>query len=618
MLDSLSIFTTRREWWAAALLFSLFFAFWWLLRGAVPGKSVREEDGDAPPASLVDRLTASIAAGMALVVGGGLVALSRGVAWSIPVFAVGVGLVTGLSHVGRRYRHASVTLRRSVGISSLFLNSALLAGILIVVNVVAFRYGGQAFDLTHDRTHSLSPLTLKQLESLNRPVTFHLVFGRGARAARQLDRIVQLLDLYRASRPDRVRVSSLDPFTELTRRDELMKRAPELAVLRGGAVLIEYGEGADAEFLVVPGPEMFLPVTPESSRQSLDRFETVFKGEDAITSALIRLREGRKSRVAFTIGHDEPSASDMNPSSQGIGIWRSRLASVGCEAIDLNLLKDPIPDDLSLLIIAGPRLPFNSDEVAKLSAYVARGGPVLALVGNREETGLEEFLKGFNLEVGRGIVIDPRFNFNRNPELVFAFLKGGQAHPVRDALQSDRAVLIPSGAPIHILGQALPGQPPTPPVNDSLVPVQVLRTGPESWAETDLNNPRPTLDKGQDEAGPVTVAVAVQERNAEAPSGRGGGTPQGAPKPRLVLISSRSFADNLVQGIEPTNLDFLMNAVSWLRGRPDTVGISPSTHVALTLTADPILRRNLVFVPTILAVLSILGAGLIVYFARRE
>ncbi len=355
-------------------------------------------------------------------------------------------------------------------------------------------------------------------------------------------------------------------------------------------------------------------------RAGADRFESVFKGEDSITSALIRLRDSRKSKVAFTTGHGESSSSDLTPASQGIGIWRARLASVGCEPIELNLNNETIPDDLALLIIAGPKSPFKPEEVAKLKAYSEQRRPILALAGNTEPTGLDELFKGFNLEIGRGLVIDPRLNFNRTLQLVFAPLKGGQGHAVTDALQADRAILVPNGAPIRILGQShSAGRPATAPVNANLVPVAILRSGPQSWVETDLTNPRPRLDQGSDEPGPVTVGVAVQERApvAVAP-GRPTAESESEPRPRLVLFSSRSLADNVVQGIEPTNLDLVMNAASWLRGRPDAVGITASTHVALTLTADPLLRSRLVLVPTVMAVLGIIAAGTIVYVARRE
>jgi hypothetical protein len=371
--------------------------------------------------------------------------------------------------------------------------------------------------------------------------------------------------------------------------------------------------------VVVPAQELFEPLSADASRASTDRFESVFKGEDAITSALIRLRESRKSKVAFTTGHGEPSSSDLNPATQGIGIWRARLASVGCEPVELNLNSDAIPDDLALLIIAGPKSPFKPDEVAKLKAYADQGRPVLALVGNTEPAGLDDFFKAFNLVIGRGLVIDPRLNFNRTLQLVFAPLKGNQGHPVTDALQSDRAVLVPNGAPIHILGQgpSAPGKPGTAPVNANLVPIAILHSGPQSWVETDLTNPRPRLDQGIDEPGPVTVGVVVQER-AAAMAASAGSTAESGPRPRLVLFSSRSLADNVVQAIEPTNLDLVMNAASWLRGRPDAVGISANTHVALTLTADPVLRSRLVLVPTVMAVLGIIAVGTIVYVARRE
>jgi hypothetical protein len=256
--------------------------------------------------------------------------------------------------------------------------------------------------------------------------------------------------------------------------------------------------------------------------------------------------------------------------------------------------------------------PLSAEEVARLKAYTDRGGPVLALVGDREATGLDDFLRSFNLEIGRGLIVDLQLNWNRNPSFVYTFLKGAPSHPVTDALDPNRAVLIPNGAPIHILGQSTPGQPAAAPVNANLLPTAILRTAPQSWAETDPLNPPVKFDKGTDQPGPLTVGVAVQERAPRtAPS-------PPSPRPRLVLFSSRFLASNFALGIEPTNLDLVMNAASWLRGRPDVIGIAPKTHVALTLTADPLLRSRLILVPTVMAVMGIIALGIIVYVARRE
>ena len=620
MLDNLSMLFQVSAVWVAAILLASFLAIFWILRGSPSGQATAvEDDEDAPAPGYRDRVILGVTAGLVLMLLGDYLALTltHGVRWSIPVFGLGIGLMLYPNIANRRYRHASPVLRRTSDLAGMFLNASLLAGILVVANVAAFRYGGRGVDLTREQTFSLASLSTHQLESLNRPVTFHVVYGGGPRSARQLDRVVQLLELYRGVRPDLIKIDSLNPYTELARAEDLVKRAPDLAVMRVGGVLIEYGEGTDAEFVVVPAQELFEPLSADASRAGTDRFESVFKGEDAITSALIRLRESRKSKVAFTTGHGEPSTSDLNPATQGIGIWRARLAAVGCEPVELNLNSDSIPDDLALLIIAGPKSPFKPEEVAKLKAYSDERRPILALVDNIASAGLDNFFKAYNLEIGHGLVLD-RLNFNRTLQLPFAPLKGNQGHPVTDALQSDRAVLVPNAAPIHILGQGpIAGKPGAAPVNANLVPIAILHSGPQSWAETDLTNPRPKFDQGIDEQGPVTVGVAVQER-APAAAGPAGSTAESGPRARLVLFSSRSLADNVVQGIEPTNLDLVMNAASWLRGRPDAVGITASTHVALTLTADPLLRSRLVLVPTVMAVLGIVAAGTIVYVARRE
>ena len=148
---------------------------------------------------------------------------------------------------------------------------------------------------------------------------------------------------------------------------------------------------------------------------------TSFSGEDEITTALIRLREGEKTKVAFTVGHGEPSTADLNPRGRGIGNWKARLNKVGCEVMDLNLTGEEIPQDLALLIVVGPKSPFKPDEILKLRSFTDRGKPLLFLLGNTAPSGLEDFLKSFNLGIGKGLIVDPRYNWNgSNPLMPYA------------------------------------------------------------------------------------------------------------------------------------------------------------------------------------------------------
>ena len=200
-----------------------------------------------------------------------------------------------------------------------------------------------------------------------------------------------------------------------------------------------------------------------------------------------------------------------------------------------------------------------------------------------------------------------------NPSLVFAPTEPALKHPIVDALGANRAVLLPAAAPIHVAGAGRRGAAGDAPVDPTLVPVAIpaddpRRRGPRAIPE-DAALARPE-DR---QAGPLTVGVAVAERGRSEPAGGGS-----AAKHRLVLFSCPAMAENVFQEIERTNLDMLMLAAGWLRGRPDTMGIPPKHHIALTLSVDPELRQRLILVPSVVAVLSIIAMGIIVFTARRE
>jgi ABC-type uncharacterized transport system len=587
--DSLS-FLSRGEIWIAGSAIVAFLILTWALRGAPPGQAVEaEEDAEAPRAGYRDRIVAAVVVGLILILAGAFVSIERGILWSLPMFGLGFGLVLTLMVVNQRYRHGSPTLRRTIDFANTFLNASLLAGILVVVNVIAFRYAGQPLDLTREGTYSLSSTTLKQLTSLDRPLTFSLVFGRGPRAIRQRDRVVQLVESYKAVNPRMIQIVNVDQFFDQARLDELGKRVPELELIRGGGGLVmELGDGTATESVVVRSQELFHPVGGDALRAASDRFESTFTGEDEITSALIRLREGEKSKVAFTTGHGERSTVDLNPGGAGIGNWKSRLTKVGCEVIDLNLIQDVIPRELKLLIVVGPKSPFKPEELLKLKAYAIEGRPILLLLGNNESSGLEELLKSFNLEIGKGLLIDPKLNYNRNPALVFAPLDGGTKHPIVDAMGTTRAVLLASAAPIHVLGRGPNAGANSEVVNREMIPSVLVRGSKFGWGETDLKNAPPRFDLNVDERGPVTVGVAVTHRGSANPAKAS----ESQDSPRLVLFSSAAMAD--------------------------TLGLAAKTHVALTLTADPVLQWRLILVPTVTSLLVIIGLGILVFIARRE
>ena len=580
-----------------------FLALFWVLRGAPVGQSVyAEDDEDAPRGGYRDRVVAAIVVGLLLIAFGAYLAVSKGVAWSIPAFVLGFGTVFALVQINERFRHGSPTLRRTVDLSTTALNASLFAGLLIVVNVIAFRYGGRALDMTRERAYSLSTLSLNQARSLQKPVTFTMFYGRGGAALQQRDRVYQLLELLKAANPAKITVDAVDPFRDLPRYDALVKRVPAVDVTQGGGVVVDYGTGESVETEVVRTADLFDLPRAATFDPDADQFKTAFKGEDAVTNALIRLRESIKAKVVFTSGHREPSIDDLDTGRSGLGVWRSRLAATGSEVLTVNLLTDDLPTDAALVVVVGPQSPFKPEEVLKLKAFATRRKPLLLLLGDVEETGLNDFLKDFQISLDRGFIVEPRLNYRDNPTAILVPIPSSR-NPILEPLGNE-LVIINRAAALTLL------PPPTPSKGASLPVVEVLlRTSKESWNEPDLKAARG--QKGPNNpSGPLAVGVAIVDR--PPPGELVPGTP------RMVVLTGRYMADNAVLQLAPANLDLLMNAVNWLRGKAELGGIPAKTHVAMTLTADPVVRARLVLVPTVMAVLLIITLGVTTYLARRD
>ena len=612
MSDRVLALLARADVWATVAGLVGFLTLTWVIRQAPLGQPTRPEPADAPGPGVRDRAVVLGVVGLLLIGLGGWLALRHGIPVALPAFAIGIGLVVWVLRTYRVHRHASPTIRRLVVVAETGLTASLLAGVLLVGNALAFRLGGQAIDLTHDQAFTLSSLTLNQIRTLDRPLVVTIFFGNSERSIRQRDRVRQLADLLRAANPTQVRIESLNPFVDLKEFEALARQVPGVATSAGDGLVLTLGDGPGAPRAVLGTRELFeVGARPGATDE---RFTSTFRGEDAITSALIRLREGKRSRVAFTTGHGEPSTAELDPNRPGYGLWKARLDAVGSDLVDVNLLQAEIPPEVNLLVIGGPRAPFQETEIERVKRHIARGGAILALVDHLEPTGLDDLLATYNIRLEAGVAADSRFLYNNRPTIIYAPVGSGLPHPITEPLRG-QVVLLQNASPVQVvgvggsLGPAAAKATNDKPINPGIVTVPILRTSPDSWVEADPRSGSITFERGQEQAGPLVVGVAATTRpalNSEAPV------------PRLVLFSTPSLGDNRLLRTEATNIDLLMNAVSWLRGQPEAIGIAPKTHQSLQFAADPGLQFRLVMVPTLAAIVVILGLGLSTYLARRD
>jgi hypothetical protein len=310
---------------------------------------------------------------------------------------------------------------------------------------------------------------------------------------------------------------------------------------------------------------------------------------------VIRLKEKIRPKIGIMVGHGEPSVDERGSDQPGLGILQARLEAIGSEVVAVNLGRNDVPGDLAVLLVVGPRDAIEPREAERLQEFLQRGGCALLMLDATNAAEWNPLLRRFNLQLRRETVVDPVANVQDRPWLPRVFVAGSSLHSIVEPLRNESLVL-PQAAPMEILKE-FPSMQATP----------ILRTGPESWGEVDMNEGRPEKDREHDLAGPITVAAAVSET---------GGKP-GETRPRLVLFSSAMIAENhwVYRG---ANLDAITNAIAWLRERDDLQGLAPRTHVALTLKSAPMLKTRLILVPTLFAVSVIVGLGLATYLARRN
>jgi ABC-type uncharacterized transport system involved in gliding motility auxiliary subunit len=455
-----------------------------------------------------------------------------------------------------------------------------IIGILVAIGIfAAVNYLGsrqtKRWDLTENQAHSLSEQSIKILQGLDEPVQFTVYDQETG-----FDRFRNRLETYQYE-SDQVKVEYVDV-------DRQPARAKEAGITQYGTVVATY-------------------------RNREQRLTTSIEEQD-VTNALIKLVSGAEKKVYFTVGHGERE-TDSADRLRGYNAITAALGNDNFAVAPLPLIQQQqVPEDATVVIVAGPTTDFLAPEIDAMKRYVARGGKVLALIDPPPAAGadlpnLVGFLKEWSIELGTDVVVDASgigqlFGGDASVPVVLNY----PAHPITDnfgvmtAFPHARSVQAGQGG--------------------THTPQPLLETSQQSWAETDLKNfaaGNVEFNEGGDRRGPVSVGVAVSAPAAEppAPPLAGNASPD-APKPesRIVVIGDSDFAGNNALGIQG-NQDLFLNAVNWLAQQEDLIAIRPrdAQDRRITLTADD---QQRVFLLSILVIPGLVFAGGVYSWWRRR
>jgi len=343
--------------------------------------------------------------------------------------------------------------------------------------------------------------------------------------------------------------------------------------------------------------------------------------EQSITNALKKIIEGRAKKVYFLQGHGERDPMGSEPT--GYSGMSEALKTDNFEVAKLTLAQEgKVPDDATLIVVAGPSTDLLGAELEALRAFLKRGGKLLVLIDPPDKgsapdpAGLIALAREWGADIGNNLIIDA----SGLGQLVGTGPTTPVAMPVRHPITENFRVM--SAFPLARSVTPIEGG------TGGHVAQKVLETSPQSWAETDVKGlyatGRPEKG-GTDAAGPVSIAVASSAPATDAttpapatPSAPNAPKPEEAPKPetRVVIVGDSDFATNRALGIQG-NREIFLNMVNWLAQQENLIAIRPKSpdDRPLTMTAD---QQQMVFYFTMFIVPALLiGNGIRVWWKRR-
>jgi ABC-type uncharacterized transport system involved in gliding motility auxiliary subunit len=441
--------------------------------------------------------------------------------------------------------------------------------LLVAVNFISTLHHHR-FDMTSNKVFSLSSQSVNVVKQLKKPLKFYGFFAGGRNPQAQ-----QLFEGYEYNSP-MVSYEMVDP-----------DRHPELAekykVTVMNTVHIQYGGDESGDGTNVGEPT-----------------------EAALTNGIIRVTRSTHKVACFAQGEGEPDVDDAQGAT-GFGELRQAMEGESYEVHKVLLATVPaVPSDCSMLVVAGPTRPLLKNELDSLSTYLKKGGRAIVMLRPPNpkdpgvESGLVNLLNDWGVKAGNDIVVDQVLRLFQGPALGL--------NPIVDTYGPHQITANFSQRTVFPMTRSVE---PVEPPKLGLEVAWLAKTGPTSWAETDLTDlfehQTATLDN-KDRKGPISVADVVTADLKQL--GWGTGTA------RMIVFGDTELVNN--QYLDNFfNRDFFMNSADWLVGEGSAISIRPRTmrasRFALTVT-----QFSIVFVLSVLLLPELLIiAGIYVWWQRR-
>ncbi len=462
-----------------------------------------------------------------------------------------------------------------------------------MVNSIAFRHY-KRWDFSRDQKYALSDKTKRFLRTIKGKMHITVFFSPNTAISADVQ---NLLTEYQYAGKGKIDIEHIDPERNLSRAKEMFDK---YKIVSDESLLVIDYEGRNK---TVKASEM---AEVDQSGMALGEGPRVvaFKGEQAITSAMIDLVEGKKNILGYVLGHKEPPLSGNSP----VSVLKTFIEGENIKFQELNLFDvGAIPAELKTVMIIGPQYDFSDREMQLLRDFWNKQGRILVLLDPAAKTPkLDAFLN----ELGVKVNDDRLMVFLRTGIQELALTRDVQAHflgdsPITKRLADVRALFFGGTSSLTLEPDR---------VRAANIRLEALIQAEKGYfAETDYNSDdqaKLQADANRNSGAPPMIGAAIE---------KGGSADERVQvnSSRLVVVSNATFIQDKALTQDQQSLDFISGSVNWLLSREQLIGIAPKIPRPLTFTLDENGLRSLRWMILVLMPLIPAVIGSVVWWQRR-
>jgi len=460
-------------------------------------------------------------------------------------------------------------------------NSIILIAVVLAIAVFTNLIVGMLdieWDLTPNKVFTIGETTKNILKEIDKDVTIYALYDEGkVESDEELMKIAKLLDQYEDYG---VEVKFVDPDRDPTIINKI----------KGDNLLKDISKG---DFVAKCGDKIRVIDYNELFEYEYDfyyRYVAGLKAEQVFTGAIKYVTSDNTPVIYFTEGHGERSLTSYFSALKEI------LERNNYEVKTVNLATAAkVPEDTSILVIAGPQSDLTLSEKEKIREYLENGGANAVFlfdplnIDEKFEM-FNDLLMDFNITLNYDKVKEGDSNYHM-PNDPYSLAATAKVSYFVSGL-SDGMIFMPSSRSINILKNEKTGVTVTPIITTTSKAVGV------------------NIADGSEREGPLTLAAAVEYTGmADA---------RVDTTKILVMGNSQFTSDSVITAAGQNGLIYFWAGINWMQGQQEQIIISSKAYETRTMDISQAQANFLAIFVTVVLPLLILGTGMVVWLRRRH